>query len=460
MSQPPVPELSGGKSELEASVQWMKLSEYEKATDSALQALQAADETDDRLLKAQALVQLSSIDLLTWRDSQAWDNACEAEGLASELQNDTLRADALVNKGKVCVYANVSGAESRDDEAIGYFEEALSYSSESPARQVDILYNISQAWINKNRLNSPPDQEMYRQAGEALDRADSIAIAHGLDALRARSVLYKIRYFRQGGRIQESIDCCREVLASIAEDDYLMQSQIYSQLVALYAETGDIKASAEAHQDYANATQFYMGQKSDLLLQEMESKYDAAQKEFRIRELRRDVVGLIVVIVLMGGLTCLLLFFVRRIHLQKKEISAADRAKEQLLALVSRELTAPESAGIRKDAKRFATMTDDEIHDYCSGLFKGNDNPLGDEVADYIIRLQDKKRSAVKDVGLTPREMDVIRCCREGLSNVAIAERLSISLSTVKNHKQSIFSKLGVYSVSEMLSELDKRGIS
>ena len=46
--------------------------------------------------------------------------------------------------------------------------------------------------------------------------------------------------------------------------------------------------------------------------------------------------------------------------------------------------------------------------------------------------------------GLTEREEEVLRLLAQGLTNAAIAERLSVSDKTVRNHVSNIFSKLGV----------------
>ncbi|MGB8983911.1 MAG: LuxR C-terminal-related transcriptional regulator, partial [Anaerolineales bacterium] len=46
-------------------------------------------------------------------------------------------------------------------------------------------------------------------------------------------------------------------------------------------------------------------------------------------------------------------------------------------------------------------------------------------------------------IDLTPRELEILRLIAEGLSNPAVAERLTISVGTVKAHTANIYSKLG-----------------
>ena len=45
---------------------------------------------------------------------------------------------------------------------------------------------------------------------------------------------------------------------------------------------------------------------------------------------------------------------------------------------------------------------------------------------------------------LTERERDVLKCMSDGLNNNEIAEKLVVSLGTVKFHVSNIFLKLGV----------------
>lgn len=53
---------------------------------------------------------------------------------------------------------------------------------------------------------------------------------------------------------------------------------------------------------------------------------------------------------------------------------------------------------------------------------------------------------------LTPREREVLALLAEGRDNAAIADRLFISVNTVRNHLGSIFTKLGVSNRSEAMA--------
>jgi two-component system nitrate/nitrite response regulator NarL len=58
---------------------------------------------------------------------------------------------------------------------------------------------------------------------------------------------------------------------------------------------------------------------------------------------------------------------------------------------------------------------------------------------------------------LTPRELEIVELLDEGLSNKAIAQRLCIELSTVKNHVHNILEKLELGSRAEAAAWIRRR---
>ncbi len=86
---------------------------------------------------------------------------------------------------------------------------------------------------------------------------------------------------------------------------------------------------------------------------------------------------------------------------------------------------------------------------------------LGSTIAQKVMRqfsaLPDKQTALVDD--LTPREVEVLKLIAEGLSNKEIAQELTISEKTVKNHINNIFSKLHVYDRSQAMLYAIRQGL-
>ncbi len=60
--------------------------------------------------------------------------------------------------------------------------------------------------------------------------------------------------------------------------------------------------------------------------------------------------------------------------------------------------------------------------------------------------------SAAAANALTRREVEVIRLMAQGANTKAAAEKLHVSPSTIRNHAQNMFGKLGVHSRLEAVA--------
>ncbi|MBX3171549.1 MAG: response regulator transcription factor [Candidatus Eremiobacteraeota bacterium] len=60
---------------------------------------------------------------------------------------------------------------------------------------------------------------------------------------------------------------------------------------------------------------------------------------------------------------------------------------------------------------------------------------------------------------LSPREQEVLECLAGGLGNPEIAERLHVSISTIKSQIRALFNKLGVNDRTNLLLEAFRRGL-
>jgi DNA-binding NarL/FixJ family response regulator len=73
-----------------------------------------------------------------------------------------------------------------------------------------------------------------------------------------------------------------------------------------------------------------------------------------------------------------------------------------------------------------------------------------------VVRVELARANVAEDIALTPRQTAVGQLLLEGLRNREIADRLGISLHTVRRHLESIFRRLGVANRTAAAAELRK----
>jgi two-component system, NarL family, response regulator LiaR len=119
--------------------------------------------------------------------------------------------------------------------------------------------------------------------------------------------------------------------------------------------------------------------------------------------------------------------------------------------LVQRALQAGATGYLLKNA------TADELAKAIRAAHNGK-RTLAPEAADSLLHLMNHEPSPGHD--LTDREREVLQLMSEGLNNNEIAERIFLSVSTVKFHVSAILSKLGVTNRIEAVALAVQHGMS
>jgi DNA-binding CsgD family transcriptional regulator len=417
---------------------------FDAAMEKALQALALSRESGSTLGEVQALQTIVGIDILTSRDADAWEKVLEAEAIARQHGFRKELASILISKAKLCSYAEISPETGRNDEGLAYAAEAYALAGEAGAveEQCEACYVTGSLYINKNRWSDPLDPDLYRLAGEWLDRGQALADTHDLERLKRNGILFRSRWFQQGDRNEEAIRYFEQALASLPADDYLTASSLDDRLVRLYTRTGDYEKALDTHDDYVYRIQRYIQQKQDETLQEMETRFDVQEKERRIERNRYQIALLVLIVLLVTAGLFILLNKLKQVRRRNAELQKINAAKEQIIGIISKDLKSPTDG-------------------YASKLEELMANPgmMDEKVAAYVEESLMVRARQIADIGLSPREIQIIRLSAEGLKASEIAERVFLSVHTVNTHRQRIYAKMDVKNVSDMLRKANELGI-
>lgn len=86
--------------------------------------------------------------------------------------------------------------------------------------------------------------------------------------------------------------------------------------------------------------------------------------------------------------------------------------------------------------------------------------PMSPEIARKVIRMfRGLRPEAVLDTHLTPHEVRLLQMFADGYSYQAAAERLKVSINTIRNYIRSIYEKLHVHSKSEAVTKALRAGL-
>ena len=441
----------------------LKNQDFEAAMEKALRALDVSRKEGYSLGEVQALYSITGIDIMATRDDDAWEKAIEAEAIARRQGFSKELSQILIAKAKLCSYAEISPETGRNDEGLVYAQEALALAERIGAveQEAEACYIIGSLYINKNRWNDIIDLEIYEMAGQWLDRGQEIAEQHDIPELKRNGIMFRARWFQQGDRDMEAIEYFEQVRKGLKETDYMTAAALDDRLVRLYTRIGEARKAEEVHDDYVYNMQKYLQQKEDETLQEMETSFDVYNKEKQIRRNRYQIFSLLLAVVLAIIVISLIAVHFRKERRRSEDLRRLSNSKEQIIELLSRNLKNPD-ATLRDDLAKLAeeatSLSPDEIREKCL-LLASNVETEGTDLAEYVGDILIKRNQQIADIGLSQRELQIIRLSAEGLKASEIAERIYLSVHTVNTHRQRIYAKMDVKNVSDMLRKATELGI-
>lgn len=126
------------------------------------------------------------------------------------------------------------------------------------------------------------------------------------------------------------------------------------------------------------------------------------------------------------------------------------------IAIISGSTNASDlEAALQLGAAGFISKTadGDTLRDAVCRLLYGEQVVIGDESRSMV------RENSARELGITPRQLQILDLLAEGLPNKTICQRLCLSEDTVKTHLKAIFSSLGCHNRTECVSSARKLGL-
>lgn len=85
--------------------------------------------------------------------------------------------------------------------------------------------------------------------------------------------------------------------------------------------------------------------------------------------------------------------------------------------------------------------------------------PFLDSTLSRVLAYEEREGGARVELSITLREIEILRCIKQGRTNIEIAQQLGISINTVKNHVRKVLFKLQVQTRGEAAVKAIQLGI-
>lgn len=134
---------------------------------------------------------------------------------------------------------------------------------------------------------------------------------------------------------------------------------------------------------------------------------------------------------------------------------AAPQSRFLFLTMHDDDASISKAIGLGADGYVLKTASTDELLAALHAIAEGG-SYLSPSVARRVIDLAGGKSPSAN---LTDRELEILRLLASGARPGQVAEKLFVSIKTVKNHLTSVYAKLGVQTGAQAVAEAYRRGL-
>jgi DNA-binding NarL/FixJ family response regulator len=135
--------------------------------------------------------------------------------------------------------------------------------------------------------------------------------------------------------------------------------------------------------------------------------------------------------------------------------SAAPNSRFLFLTMHDDDASISKAIALGADGYVLKTASTDELLAALRAIAEGG-SYLSPSVARRVIDLAGGKSASAN---LTDRELEILRLLSSGARPGQVAEKLFVSIKTVKNHLTSVYAKLGVQTGAQAVAEAYRRGL-